>query len=77
MLLRSHLQAALSLGVLLVHDALLLGSLLLLPPGLSGLLPLGVGLLQEVLLHAGAVPVRLQLALRTCTHSVRRIKSDN
>lgn len=63
----SHLQAALSLWVLLVHDALLLGPLLLLPPGLSGLLPLSVGLLQEVLLHAGAVPVRLQLALQTRT----------
>lgn len=64
----THLQAALSLWIFLIHDALLLGSLLLLPPGLSGLLPLGVGLLQEVLLNAGTVPVSLQFALHTETH---------
>lgn len=76
----SHLQAALSLWVLLVHDALLLSSLLLFPASLSSFLPLSMSLLEEVLLDAGAVPVRLQLALcmHAHTHTQRkRIRSDN
>lgn len=59
----SDLQTTLSLGVLLVHDPLLLSSLLLLSAGLGGLLTLSVGLFQEVLLHTGPVSVSLLLAL--------------
>ena len=59
----SHLQTTLSLRVFLVHDPLLLGSLLLLTAGLCSLLTLSVSLLQEVLLHAGPVPVGLLFAL--------------
>lgn len=57
------LQTALSLRVLLVHDPLLLRSLLLLPAGLGGLLALSMGLLQEILLHTGTVLVSLLFAL--------------
>lgn len=61
----SDLQTTLSLWVLLVHDPLLLSSLLLLSAGLGGLLTLSVGLFQEVLLHTGPVSVSLLLALNT------------
>lgn len=53
----SDLQTALSLRVLLIHDPLLLSSLLLLPASLSCLLALSMSLLQEVLLHTGPVSV--------------------
>lgn len=59
----ADLQAALSLRILLTHDPLLLSPLLLLPPGLSSLLALIVGLLQEVLLHTGTVLIRLLFSL--------------
>lgn len=59
-----YLQTTLSLGILLVHDPLLLRSLLLLTASLGGLLALSMGLLQEVLLHAGAVSVGFLLALK-------------
>ena len=72
-----HLKAALSLGVLLAHDPLLLCPLLLLAAGLGGLLPLGVGLLQEVLLHARTVPVSLLLALDAQTQTSGRTDGDD
>lgn len=59
----ADLQAALSLRILLAHDPLLLSPLLLLPSGLSSLLALIVGLLQEVLLHTGTVLIRLLFSL--------------
>ena len=59
----ANLQSTLSLRVLLGHDPLLLGSLLLLPASLRCLLPLSVSLLQEVLLHTGTVSVSLYFAL--------------
>lgn len=61
----THLQAALSLRILLIHDPLLLRSLLLFAARLSGLLSLIVSLLQEVLLHASTVPVCFLLPLNT------------
>lgn len=60
----SDLQATLSLRVLLIHDPLLLGSLLLLPTSLGCLLTLSVGLFQEVLLHTGPVSVSFLFALK-------------
>lgn len=62
---QTHLQAALSLRILLIHDPLLLRSLLLFAARLSGLLSLIVSLLQEVLLHASTVPVCFLLPLNT------------
>lgn len=61
--LHSDLQTTLSLRVLLIHDPLLLGSLLLLPACLGCLLTLSVSLLQEVLLHTGPVSVSFLFAL--------------
>jgi len=63
----THLQAALSLRILLIHDPLLLRSLLLFAARLSGLLSLIVSLLQEVLLHASTVPVCFLLPLNIQT----------
>lgn len=59
----SDLKTTLSLWVLLIHDPLLLGSLLLLPASLRCLLSLSVSLLQEVLLHPGPVSVSFLFAL--------------
>lgn len=60
-----------SLRVLLIHDPLLLRSLLLLTPGLSCLLALSVSLLQEVLLHAGPVSVGFLFALNAQRGPIR------
>lgn len=59
----SDLQATLSLRVFLIHDPLLLGSLLLLAARLGCLLTLSVSLLEEVLLHTGTVSVSFLFAL--------------
>lgn len=61
--LMSDLHTTLPLWILLIHDPLFLSPLLLLPAGLGCLLPLGVRLFQEVLLHASSVLVGLLFAL--------------
>lgn len=65
-----HLQPPLLLGILLVHDSLLLRPLLLLPAGLGSLLSLHVGQLQEVLFHPS--PVLVSLLFTLCTEKSKQ-----
>lgn len=64
----TDLKTALSLGVLLIHDPLLLCPLLLLPAGLGSLLALSVSLFQKILLHPGTIFVSFLFALKINTN---------